>query len=89
MGDTTAVATPVADDGLLRTIKDLVAGAAGGVTQVMAGTLWVMLHDCACGRIDADDEWGANRSTIRYCESANADTDAGYECIECGEEDLG
>lgn len=30
-------ATPAADDGLLRTIKDLVAGAAGGVTQVMVG----------------------------------------------------
>lgn len=37
MADTIAAATPVADDGLIRTIKDLVAGAAGGVTQVMVG----------------------------------------------------
>lgn len=28
---------PLPEDGLMRTIKDLVAGAAGGVTQVMVG----------------------------------------------------
>ena len=42
MADTAVVTSPVADDGLLRTIKDLVAGAAGGVTQVMVGMLWVL-----------------------------------------------
>ena len=43
MADTAAAAaTPVADEGLMRTIKDLVAGAAGGVTQVMVGMLWAL-----------------------------------------------
>lgn len=38
MADPTTTTIPIAaDDGLMRTVKDLIAGAAGGVTQVMVG----------------------------------------------------
>ena len=36
------------EGGVVRTLKDLFAGAAGGIAQVLLGTLVVSLFCCSC-----------------------------------------
>lgn len=57
---------------------------------VAIGT-FVVLYNFACGFLWVGTQrlMIRNRPAIRYCESANADIDASYECAGCGKKNEG